>query len=192
VELLKRHIDVDVFGSCGTKQCGRNNEHHSDQCKEMLERDYRYYLSFENSFCNGYVTEKFYKGLDLDLIPIVMGGSDYTNRAPPNSYINVLDFETPKDLADYLIRLANNETEYQQYFWWKDHYVVHNDQRLRSAQAICNLCEKLNRDDIETKFYDTMGPWWWGLGHCARKGQVPWNIPKSKWSERILKHFPLG
>ena len=48
-----------------------------------------------------------------------MGGSDYTNKAPPNSYINVLDFETPKNLADYLIRLAKNETEYQQYFWWK-------------------------------------------------------------------------
>ena len=48
-----------------------------------------------------------------------MGGADYTKKAPPRSYINVLDYETPRHLADYLIHLANNETEYQSYFWWK-------------------------------------------------------------------------
>lgn len=48
-----------------------------------------------------------------------MGGADYTEHAPPQSYINVLDYESPKDLADYLIHLANNREEYEAYFWWK-------------------------------------------------------------------------
>ena len=48
-----------------------------------------------------------------------MGGANYTSRAPPKSYINVLDFENPKKLAEFLIELANDEEEYQSYFWWK-------------------------------------------------------------------------
>ena len=35
----------------------------------------RFYLSFENSFCAGYVTEKFYKALSIDIVPI---GNDST------------------------------------------------------------------------------------------------------------------
>ena len=49
----------------------------------------------------------------------VMGGANYTSRAPPKSYINVLDFENPKKLAEFLIQLADDEEEYQSYFWWK-------------------------------------------------------------------------
>ena len=95
------------------------------------------------------MTEKFYKALSIDIIPIgksgsmqdiwivykikchnlfsVMGGADYREHAPPQSYINVLDYESPKDLADYLIHLANNREEYEAYFWWK---VVNKNSQL--------------------------------------------------------------
>ena len=49
----------------------------------------------------------------------VMGGANYTDHAPPGSYINVLDYESPKELAEHLMHLANNEEEYMAYFWWK-------------------------------------------------------------------------
>ena len=65
------------------------------------------------------MTEKFYKALSISVVPIVMGGADYAARAPPRSYINVLDYESPQQLAEYLLHLASNEEEYQQYFWWK-------------------------------------------------------------------------
>jgi len=85
----------------------------------VAESGYKFYLSFENSFCTGYVTEKFYKALELDIIPVVMGGADYKARAPPKSYIDVLDFDTPAELAAFLLDLAGNEEEYLSYFWWK-------------------------------------------------------------------------
>ena len=65
------------------------------------------------------MTEKFYKALSISVVPIVMGGADYAARAPPRSYINVLDYESPQELAEYLLHLASHEEEYQQYFWWK-------------------------------------------------------------------------
>ena len=113
------------------------------------------------------MTEKFYKALSISVVPIVMGGADYAARAPPRSYINVLDYESPQELAEYLLHLASHEEEYQQYFWWKvstnirflitqnvvfpfqKHYTVHKDERERAAQAMCKLCEKLNEEKIE-------------------------------------------
>ena len=47
-----------------------------------------------------------------------------SNIAPPHSYINVQDFDSTKDLADYLIKVDKNDTLFASYFWWRDYYVV--------------------------------------------------------------------
>ena len=54
---LAKYIEVDIYGSCGTKQCPRSK---ANDCFKMLERDYRFYLAFENSNCKDYITEKFF------------------------------------------------------------------------------------------------------------------------------------
>ena len=63
----------------------------------MLERDYKFYLSFENSICRDYVTEKFYNPLLYSTVPVVYGGADYDSiGAPFNSYIDVRNFTSGK------------------------------------------------------------------------------------------------
>lgn len=49
--------DLLLANSCGNKKCPRNK---AQQCFQMLNRDYRYYLAFENSNCREYITEKFF------------------------------------------------------------------------------------------------------------------------------------
>lgn len=53
---LGKYIQVDIFGKCGDKQCPRGK----DSCSEMLNKDYKFYLAFENSNCRDYITEKFF------------------------------------------------------------------------------------------------------------------------------------
>lgn len=53
---LQKYIEVDIYGNCGTNQCPRGNA----KCFEMLNTDYKFYLSFENSNCRDYITEKFF------------------------------------------------------------------------------------------------------------------------------------
>jgi alpha-1,3-fucosyltransferase len=75
-----------------------------------------------------------------NVVPVVYGGAYYSNFAPPKSYINALEFDTPKDLAKYLIKLSHNVSEYKKYFDWKRQYrVIQPKQRI-----ICDLCEILN------------------------------------------------
>lgn len=52
---LSKYISVDVYGNCGDFKM--NN---SDNFLQILERDYKFYLAFENSNCMDYVTEKFF------------------------------------------------------------------------------------------------------------------------------------
>jgi alpha-1,3-fucosyltransferase len=40
------------------------------------------------------VTEKFWKIFDYSVIPVVLGGANYSKFAPAKSYINVRDFKT--------------------------------------------------------------------------------------------------
>jgi alpha-1,3-fucosyltransferase len=70
VQELSKYIDVDVYGRCGKLKCARNDSHwlSEPECYTLLEREYKFYLSFENSVCTDYVTEKFFNILKYDLV----------------------------------------------------------------------------------------------------------------------------
>ncbi|KAK3873765.1 hypothetical protein Pcinc_021248 [Petrolisthes cinctipes] len=144
---LVNYMPLDVFGRCGNKKCGRNlsirtlGTFDQDECNAVTQ-EYMFYFAFENSICKDYVTEKFFLALTLDVIPVVFGGGDYEAVAPPNSYINALDFKTPKDLAVFLKLVANNETVYNKYMEWKDHYKVELGHPF--SPMVCDLCSKLH------------------------------------------------
>ncbi|XP_042872469.1 alpha-(1,3)-fucosyltransferase C-like [Penaeus japonicus] len=163
VETLQRWIGVDIFGRCGSLTCERS---HQSDCNKILNENYKFYLSFENSLCQDYVTEKFFDILRLDVIPVVYGLGNYSVQAPPHSYIDALSFPTAKDLADYLLYLHGNDTAYNEYFKWKTYYFVSSDW-IQRAQAFCALCESLHADN-STKVYD-LSKWFVEEAHCLAK-----------------------
>ena len=155
---LGKHIDVDIYGNCGNKTCLPKN---SPRCNNLLD-EYKFYLSAENSLCADYVSEKFYRALSTDIVPIVYGGADYAAYAPPHSYIHVADFESPKELAEYLKLLDKNEALYLKYFEWKKDYEI----LKRPLDGWCDLCEKLNDPTMPSKSYEDMAKWWFDDVPC--------------------------
>lgn len=73
-ELGKYELIVDSFGPCGNADCPRG----TDECYAVLESDYYFYLSFENSLGKDYVSEKVLTALDHFAVPIVYGSANYT------------------------------------------------------------------------------------------------------------------
>ena len=55
---------------------------------------FQFYLAFENSLCLDYITEKFWKVLDYNCIPVVFNGVNMSSLAPKHSYIDLKDFNT--------------------------------------------------------------------------------------------------
>ena len=158
---LKRHIDVDIYGRCGERMfCPRK----LTRCfTENLPSTYKFYLAFENSLCRDYVTEKLFRTLNTEIVPIVYGATNYSRDTPPHSVINVEDYSSPQDLARYLRRLASNETEYNSYFEWKKSYDV-----LKSTlpRGFCRLCEIVNTP-LFHKVYPSVQSWW-SSGKCHK------------------------
>ncbi|XP_046639931.1 alpha-(1,3)-fucosyltransferase C-like [Daphnia pulicaria] len=172
IKELGKYIEVDTYGPCGNRHCPRHVLYSSDpKCYEMLESTYKFYLSFENAICPDYVTEKFFKILGQDLVPIVYGGADYTQHAPAHSYIDALKYK-PKELAAYLQLLIANETLYNEYFWWKDYYRVEFTLEDRSRHAFCDLCQKLHEQDDRKSYPDLSAEW--GDGNKCKPFNPAW------------------
>jgi len=78
------------------------------------------------------------------MLPIVMGAppNDYAKVAPPHSYIHVDEFSGPKELAEYLYQLSNNDTKYEEYFRWKNTLEIRENKNI--GKFWCRLCTLLH------------------------------------------------
>ena len=179
--VFSKHIDVDIYGSCGTKQCPRT----SDDCYKILNSKYKFYLAFENSNCVDYITEKFFvNGLKYNILPIVMGArkEDYVRSAPEKSFIHVDDFSGPEELAKYLRLLDTDDDLYNEYFRWK------GTGEMINTKFFCRLCSLLHDTKPrpeEAKHVEDINKWWRGPGTCI-KGSWK-NYQKLKQNETITK-----
>ena len=66
------------------------------------------------------MSEKYWFAIERHQIPVVAASKTNTEMMLPNSYLNVVDFSTIKDLADRMVEIANNETLFNSFFRWKN------------------------------------------------------------------------
>lgn len=97
-----------------------------------------------------------------NVLPIVMGAhpTDYARSAPYRSYIHVDEFESPKELAEYLHRLDRDDDLYNSYFRWK------GTGEFINTYFWCRVCAMLH-DDRLPKYYKDVNEWWRGEGVCT-------------------------
>ncbi|CAH8552868.1 unnamed protein product [Schistosoma turkestanicum] len=171
VKELSRYLEVDIYGACGTMNCPRKSE---AECFALLENQYKFYLSFENSLCPDYITEKFFiNALSHTVVPVVMGASveEYKRVAPPHSFIHVDQFQSPAELAKYLNYLDRNETAYNEYFAWRDHGTID----ALSPRLMCIICLLAHTaDKLEPYTFPNVSKWW--NDACIGR-KLRWNSP---------------
>ena len=175
VKILQQFIPVDIVskkGKCGGKDLCPKTQN-AEVCYKMVEENYKFYLAFENSICDEYVTEKFFEMMARNVVPVVLGGANYAAIAPPHSYINALDY-TPHQLADYLKRIDANDTLYAEYFWWKPHYTVRNLVST-NRDVFCDLCEALHETPIKPSVITGLQKWYMNDAHCITNSKYAKN-----------------
>ncbi|XP_042888116.1 alpha-(1,3)-fucosyltransferase C-like [Penaeus japonicus] len=157
VKELQKHVEVTVFGKCGRKRCKKSGLNR-DCFTNVLARNFSFYLSFENSICNDYMTEKVWNALLYGLVPVVYGGANYSAYLPPNSYIDANNLQ-PRDLASLLKSIAATPREYARYHLWRLHWKV------VLGWPHCELCYRLHNDHSVTSYMEPHA-WWNAVGHC--------------------------
>ena len=132
-------IKVHVTGSCAGKFPNRLNCKNRN-CKDEM-KDFKFYLSAENSLCVDYITEKYWTTPFINnLLPIVMGGANYSNPllAIPGSFIDASNFSSVGKLAEYIHKVDKDDELYNSYFKWKGMYTFTD---ALSAGFHCDLCQ---------------------------------------------------
>ena len=151
IDQLKKYIDVDVYGYCG-KSCEPN-------CFSLIP-NYKFYLSFENSFCKDYITEKtFVNAFTNEIVPVIISGANLSNPTviPPNSFINALKFRRAIDLADYLLLIGSDPERYNKFFKWRDNWSV---TEIKFFDMPCYVCKKLYEPNLTFKVYTDIASWY--------------------------------
>ncbi|XP_042884244.1 alpha-(1,3)-fucosyltransferase C-like [Penaeus japonicus] len=171
VAALRRVLPVDVYGACGNLSSGtRDTIAHMPKSASsvLLGNSYMFYLAFENSICEDYVTEKFFKALTLDVVPVVLGGANYSAVAPPNSFVDTRDFASPALLGAHLLSIARNRSLYNSFFAWKSDYQI--DIGFPFSPLVCGLCRKLHQSSGQKpRNYNNVERWFKEVSKCR-----PW------------------
>eukprot|EP01112_Ceratiomyxa_fruticulosa_P010385 TRINITY_DN2748_c0_g1_i1.p1 TRINITY_DN2748_c0_g1~~TRINITY_DN2748_c0_g1_i1.p1 ORF type:complete len:392 (+),score=75.01 TRINITY_DN2748_c0_g1_i1:110-1177(+) len=149
VKELMNYIKVDSYG-----KCLHNTDFPDDGGKLGVLNQYKFYLAFENSNYVDYVSEKVYDALITGAVPVYMGAPNIEEFVPQNSVIKTTDFHSPKDLADYLRMLDENEHEYNKYLSWRKEGLHQKFINLlnKTSDPFCEYCKKA-KDHIEKTTY---------------------------------------
>ncbi|KAI2653252.1 4-galactosyl-N-acetylglucosaminide 3-alpha-L-fucosyltransferase 9 [Labeo rohita] len=153
-ENLKQHISIETYGHSFRRPV--RDEDYLD-----LVSSCKFYLSFENSIHKDYITEKLYNPLNLGTVPVVLGPprKNYEELIPGNAFIHVDDFSSPKELAEHLKLLDQNESLYRQYFTWREHFV--SSTTSFGLEHACWACDHIRRNK-NYRVVNDLSSWYWG------------------------------
>ncbi|XP_013400807.1 alpha-(1,3)-fucosyltransferase C [Lingula anatina] len=171
VRELQKYIDVEILGKCG-KKCPTG-------CFRYINETHKFYLAFENSLAEDYVTEKFFRSVNMDVVLVTRGGANYANLGiDPHWHINTADYPSPKALAAYLHRLNNDDSLYVPYLEWRNHYMT---TRPMDGPYVkwCDFCKKMHETTTKSQVYTkkSLFDWFFPPGQKRFKGcQVPTDL----------------
>lgn len=148
---LMKHLDVHSYGRMYNNKLLKNDN--GRPTKLLTYSKYKFTLAFENAVAKDYVTEKFYEPLISGSVPIYLGAPNIDEFSPgENCFINVANFSSPVDLAEYIKILDDDYEKYSNYFAWKgktflpDFYKKLNSQKQHPFIRLCyKVEEKLNQ-----------------------------------------------
>ncbi|XP_063624319.1 alpha-(1,3)-fucosyltransferase C-like isoform X2 [Cydia splendana] len=177
-ELGKKYgLEIDIFGGCewALKKCPLEK---IKECLKLIQEQYYFYLSFENSFSKDYVTEKLLTALQNYAVPIVYGGANYTRFMPDGIYLHAGELEV-SDLAKQMNDIIKDKNRYYSFFKWRNHYSYHDKEESPDSDDQCITCAMLNDETLMKKktVYKDFTNWW----------NVPWGCYGKK--GRRVKNF---
>ncbi|XP_072908310.1 alpha-(1,3)-fucosyltransferase 7 isoform X1 [Hemitrygon akajei] len=149
---LSKYMQIDIYGKSVKKYLPKS------LLLPTISK-YAFYLAFENSIHEDYITEKLWRNSFMaGSVPVVLGPPrvNYEKFIPSDSFIHVNDFPSVEELASFLKNLWQDRTGYEKYFNWKRHYTV--KMHTNWTERFCIICSKFNSLP-QSKIYDNLHGW---------------------------------
>ena len=152
LEAIHNIAPLKSYGGC-MHTPGASCPRESKQCHKITEASkFPFAIAFENHPMQpGYVSEKMFQAFASNSLPVVWSSLSAHMYTPgKDSYIDAADFESPEALANYLVKVRNNETLYNSFFAWRQ-----SKRRVKQLkrtwnkfggggkEAVCGMCEAI-------------------------------------------------
>lgn len=121
-----------------------------DSTKECILRKYKFYIAFENSEAEGYITEKLWQGLKIGSMPVYWGSPTIDRYLPTSSkneyppLIHTRDYPDMKAVVKHMVDLSKDDERYDKHMQWrKEPFApgfIHTVEHGRS-NMFCNVCD---------------------------------------------------
>uniref|UniRef100_A0A1I7U414 Fucosyltransferase n=1 Tax=Caenorhabditis tropicalis TaxID=1561998 RepID=A0A1I7U414_9PELO len=158
--LIHLGLQADIWGACGDPPGACHGVlKQQEPCVVDLIRPYKFYLAIENSNCQDYVTEKFWKSLDDRVtVPIVLLRDTVRQLGVPDSaYIAIDDFESLTEFIGFLNKVSNDKELYLKYHEWRRDFEVVFD---NGFSGWCTLCQRVQDPaPFKPKSYGDVDRW---------------------------------
>lgn len=113
-----RWMPVDRYGRSGANRKLERDEGRVTKLATLSR--YRFGLALENAIEPDYVTEKLFDCFVAGTIPVYLGAPNVEDVLPgDHCYIRADYFASPRELAEYLTRLASDEAACAEYHAWR-------------------------------------------------------------------------
>lgn len=109
---------VDNLGLCMSKKTAKQvDRYDNDWMQNAIKKyqDYKFVISYENLYVDGYISEKMILPLLAGCIPIYMGDPNVEKVFNKNCFIHARQFSSCKDLVSYILKVDQDETLFQSY-----------------------------------------------------------------------------
>lgn len=158
-EMIKHGFNVDILGLCGV-----DGEAVSEEMLEEIIPLYKFYLGFEASLCNDFITRRFFGFYTYNWIIVARGGANYRQLLPTETYINTADFDNIATLVAYLKTLGNDKEAYINLLRRKTQYY---SVMYEPDSNMCEICKRLNNISQYAKSYGSIADFL-NRGQCQR------------------------
>ena len=162
IKELMQYVHIDSHGDCMHNTNVTSSRHTSSslaivyalKVKFIKSSGYKFLISFENTVSPEYVTEKIWHAYLSQAIPIYYGAPEVYNQIPgSNTFIDATKFAGPKELAEHIKKVDQDDTLYQSYFNFNINTTLNYQKNCPTQPlgcAICNHMYQLKQNRCQT------------------------------------------
>ena len=147
---LMNYIHIDSYGACLHNTDVKSTRNKGTDLFAPIKLDtikkkqYKFLISFENSVLPEYVSEKIWHAYLTQTIPIYYGAPEVYKQVPGNNtYIDAAKFAGPKELAEYIKKVDQNESLYRSYFNFDINRTINFRKICPTEPLGCTMCKHL-------------------------------------------------
>eukprot|EP01124_Arcella_intermedia_P030178 TRINITY_DN653_c0_g1_i1.p1 TRINITY_DN653_c0_g1~~TRINITY_DN653_c0_g1_i1.p1 ORF type:complete len:353 (-),score=36.77 TRINITY_DN653_c0_g1_i1:505-1563(-) len=146
---LSQHFPIDFYGSCfDAYPPDLPRDRYDTDAMRRFVGTYKFFLSFENTNCYDYITEKYFRTLESCAIPVVLGPPNGEDFEPMGETTVLVDDRSAAEVAAEMRRIDEDDSVFAHYLRWKEApreelnpFFLEVYERATNGEAFCDLCK---------------------------------------------------